>query len=174
MPLYECHCMGCDLTFEVLAPLREARHKKPCPSCGRPSPRVTSPFAIARAEGLRASAEAPAPAKTANERPACLQYPQLPLLCHMDEKSAKRAVAYAQKRGAEYDDKLATRDYLSKTRGDPPKPEEPKPAHGHTHDFKRHGRTKANAEHSHDHDHGHPHAHDHGGKSHSHAAKHDH
>ena len=42
MPLYECRCERCDLTFEVLAPLSTRMKARPCPECGRSSRRVIS------------------------------------------------------------------------------------------------------------------------------------
>src|SRR5712692_6036053 len=42
MPLYECRCERCDLTFEVLAPLSTRTRARPCPECGRSSRRVIS------------------------------------------------------------------------------------------------------------------------------------
>src|SRR5712691_4038115 len=97
MPLYEYHCLGCTLTFESLVPLNAARRSGTCPRCGRRSPRVTSAFAIAahgrQAEKAREVSAAPT-AKA--ERPLCMRYPEVPLLCHMDQKSAERFVAHVQ------------------------------------------------------------------------------
>lgn len=182
MPLYECHCLSCDLTFEVLAPVSKAKKARPCPDCGRLSERIISAFTIAsgssshRQQGKEAKQ---APGKK-TQRPLCLQYPHLPLLCHMDETAARRWVAHSQGRGAEYDDKVAKREELQKQRGVPLLP--PKPAaesHGHTHDFRRHGKMKEDAprtEHGPSHANGgdsgggkaHNHAHGHG-KSHGHS-----
>jgi putative FmdB family regulatory protein len=142
MPLYECHCLACDLTFEVLAPLREARRKKPCPDCGAPSPRVASAFAIAAAVLPTVDQEAGIPArKRKDSRPLCSQNPHLPLLCHMDEKSARRFVAHANGRGSEYDDKVAKREDIRRTRGEPAPPGDTGGhSHGHAHEFRRHAR----------------------------------
>ena len=148
MPLYECHCLGCDLTFEVLAPVSKAKKARPCPDCGRLSERIVSAFAIASGSsaGKQQTQEAKqAPAKK-NQRPLCLQYPHLPLLCHMDEKAAHRWIAHSKGRGSEFDDKMAKREELQKQRGVPLLP--PKPAadsHGHTHDFRRHAKMKEDA-----------------------------
>jgi putative FmdB family regulatory protein len=156
MPLYECHCLSCDLTFEVLAPVSRARKPQPCPGCGRLSERIVSAFAIASgssADKQQTQEAKPAPAKK-NQRPLCLQYPHLPLLCHMDEKAAHRWIAHSKGRGSEFDDKMAKREELQKQRGVVP----PKPAaasHGHSHDFRRHGKMKEDAPRT---EHGHSHA----------------
>lgn len=188
MPLYECHCLSCDLTFEVLAPVSKAKKARPCPDCGRLSERIVSAFAIASGSsaGKQQTQEAkPAPAKK-NQRPLCLQYPHLPLLCHMDEKAAHRWIAHSKGRGSEFDDKMAKREEMQKQRGVPPLT--PKPAadgHGHTHDFRRHGKMKDDAtkvEHGHSHANGgagggsaKPDGHSHGhGKSPSHEKSHGH
>lgn len=181
MPLYEYHCPSCDLTFEVLASLSEAQKKGPCPECGRRVPRVVSIFAIASGgsgepnltprRGLKHKEETAQKAakKPKDPRPLCLQYPHLPLLCHMDEKAAKRWVAHAHGRGPEYDDKMAMREELRKKRGEtPPEPGlsqaegQETPDHGdhshgqaHPHNYRRHP-----------HMHGHLHARN---KSHGHA-----
>jgi putative FmdB family regulatory protein len=150
MPLYEYHCLGCTLTFESLVPLSAARRSRTCPRCGRRSPRVTSAFAIAGRRGPSEQplhgAAAPAPKP---ERPLCMRYPEVPLLCHMDQKSAERFVAHVQGRGAQYDDTVAARVELRKKRGEPP-PEKPAaPGHVHAHDHS-HGGKQAHA-HSHRH-----------------------
>ncbi len=185
MPLYECHCLSCDLTFEVLAPVSKAKQARPCPDCGRLSERIVSAFAIASGSSAvkqQAQEAKPATAKK-NQSPLCLQYPHLPLLCHMDEKAAHRWIAHSKGRGSEFDDKMAKREELQKQRGVVP----PKPAaesHGHSHDFRRHGKMKEDAAKV-EHGHGHPHAtgggsakpdgkaHGHG-KSHSHEKSHGH
>ena len=150
MPLYEYHCLGCTLTFESLVPLNAARRSGTCPRCGRRSPRVTSAFAIA---GHRGRSEKPlhgaAAPTTKPERPLCMRYPEVPLLCHMDQKSAERFVAHVQGRGAQYDDTVAARVELRKKRGEPPPVRPAAPAHVHAHDHS-HGGTKSHA-HSHHH-----------------------
>ena len=99
MPLYEYHCPSCDLTFEVLASLSEASKKKPCPECGRRAPRIVSAFAIASSgNGHHESEAAPVAQQARDPRPPCMQYPQIPLSCHMDEPSLRRFVAHAQGR----------------------------------------------------------------------------
>ena len=143
MPLYEYHCTVCMTTFEALAAVSDARRSRPCPRCRRRAPRVTSAFAIAR------HVESPAPSASAAkpERPLCTRYPHLPLLCHMDRKSAERFVANVHGRGAEYDDRVGAREELAKKRGERPVAE-PAPAahtHGHSHGGK--------------HSHSHPHRH---------------
>ena len=53
MPIYECSCEACGITFEILAPVSEANRKRPCPRCARPSRRVVSAFAIGNAQSAR-------------------------------------------------------------------------------------------------------------------------
>ena len=136
MPLYEWECLACGLTFEELAPASDSRVERPCPSCGRPSPRVVSTFAIATAPGTRPATAAPQPGTP--KVPMCLKYPHIPLMCHMDQKTAERAVAYAYGRGAEYDDKTAAREELRNKRGEPPPPQTAAAAHSHAHNPRRH------------------------------------
>jgi hypothetical protein len=75
-----------------------------------------------------------------------MRYPEVPLLCHMDQKSAERFVAHVQGRGAQYDDHVGAREELRKTRGEP-SPAAPaavehvhggKQAHAHSHRHARH------------------------------------
>ena len=161
MPIYEWECLACEITFEDLAPLSDGRLERACPSCGRMSPRVVSAFAIA--SGAVAQPQPSAAATAAGgavKPPICLRYPHIPLLCHMDQPTAERAVAYAHGRGAEYDDKKGTREELRKKRGLPPPPPPAPPAHVHFHNPRRHqaGADAAKPEHSAPgHDHGHPH-----------------
>ena len=173
MPLYEYHCLSCDLIFEELAALSEATKKKPCPECGRKAPRTVSAFAIASGGSGHHDAEA-VPVTTAprDSRPLCMRYSGIPLSCHMDEPSLKRFVAHAKGRGAEYDDKMAKASEIRQQRGIP-EPTYAPPSHGHDHDHghernpRRHAITQTNG-------HGHGHSHSHGGKkektSHSHGA----
>jgi putative FmdB family regulatory protein len=147
MPLYEWECLACDITFEDLAPVGEGRLERACPECGRMSPRVVSTFAIAS----RAAPEQPAAdasARGAKQPPICLRYPHIPLLCHMDQPTAERAVAYAEGRGQQYEDKKGQREELRKKRGLPPDPAPAPPVHAHAHNPRRHQRVD---------DHGHPH-----------------
>jgi len=162
MPIYEWECLACDLTFEDLAPVSEGRLERACPSCGRMSPRVVSAFAIASGVPAQPQPNA-APAGGSAKSPICLRYPHIPLLCHMDQPTAERAVAYAHGRGAEYDDKKGTREELRKKRGLPPPPPPAPPAHAHSHNPRRHQGGATPADHSaagHSRDHGH--APDHG------------
>jgi len=142
MPIYECHCLSCGLTFEVLAPLSQARTAHACPDCGRPSQRIVSAFAIASAsagaERKKQNTER-APAKK-DPRPLCLQHPYLPLLCHMDETAAKRWIAHSQGRGSEFDDKQAKREELRKQRGQPAPSKPAADSHVHAHEFRRHAK----------------------------------
>ena len=175
MPIYECHCLTCDLTFEVLAPLSQARKAHDCPDCGRPSQRIVSAFAIASAsagvERKKQNTER-APVKK-DSRPLCLQHPHLPLLCHMDETAAKRWIAHSQGRGSEFDDKQAKREELRKQRGQPAPVKPAADSHGHTHEFRRHGKMNEPAHTpapTDTHTHGKANSHSHGsGKSHGHS-----
>jgi len=138
MPLYEWECLACDIRFEDLASVGEGRLEHVCPNCGRMSPRVISTFAIASGASPEPQSDAKA-AKPASgaEPPICLRYPHIPLLCHMDKPTAERAVAYAQGRGAEYDDRKGQAEEMRKKRGLPPPPP-PAPAHAHGHNPRRH------------------------------------
>ena len=126
MPIYECHCVPCALTFEAVAPVSDANRRQHCPECGRLSRRIASTFAIvsggARVRRTAAQNGAKVAVKRGNAAPLCLQYPHIPLLCHMDEGSARRWVAHYDGRGAEYDDRLEARAELRKKRGLPPGP----------------------------------------------------
>jgi len=135
MPIYECRCEACRITFEVLAPLSEANRKRPCPRCARPARRVVSAFAIGAASaGTDRDAAKPAPADghaghshhghahavngNAGRR-ARPPVPDFARLCWMDDRSAERFAAYKLGRGAEYDDKSAAKEELRKQRGQP-------------------------------------------------------
>jgi hypothetical protein len=76
-----------------------------------------------------------------------MRYPEVPLLCHMDEKSAQCFVAHVRGRGAQYDDQVGAREELRKTRGEPPAPAAVEHVHSHDHS---HGGKQAHA-HSHRH-----------------------
>jgi putative FmdB family regulatory protein len=126
MPLYECLCERCELTFEVLAPLSSSAMKsRPCPNCGRAARRIISAVAFSVEGGTRASSmfdvkqyKVPPPAR----------------LCWMDDRSAARYAAYKHGRGAEYDDKTQAREEAKKKRDEPPS----KPtlsAHKHAHSY---------------------------------------
>ncbi len=149
MPIYEWECLACEITFEDLAPISEGRLERACPSCGRMSPRVVSAFAIASGAVAQPQPSAATAAGSAAKAPICLRYPHIPLLCHMDQPTAERAVAYAHGRGAEYDDKKGTREELRKKRGLPPPPPRAPPAHAHFHNPRRHqGADAAKHDHS--------------------------
>ncbi len=139
MPIYECNCNACGITFEILARLSEANRKRPCPRCARLSPRVVSAFAIGNAGAPRADAPgdraAPAHQGLAHAHAGHAHHPIAPRgrarrptvpdfarLCWMDDRSAERFAAYKTGHGAEYDDKSAAREDLRKKRGLPPAP----------------------------------------------------
>ena len=124
MPLYECRCERCELTFEVLAPLSSSVMKsRPCPNCGRAARRIISAVAFTVEGGTRASST-----------PDVTQYkvPPPARLCWMDDRSAARYAAYKHGRGAEYDDKTQARDEAKKKRDEPPSKPAPA-AHQHAH-----------------------------------------
>jgi putative FmdB family regulatory protein len=178
MPIYEHHCLRCDVTFEVIASFTSSR-QRPCPECGKPAQRMTSTFAIASGSKATAASEAADATKAPiDPRPLCMKNPHIPLLCHMDEPSARRFIAHANGRGAEYDDKKAAREETRKQRGEAA-PKAAAPSHGHAHDFRRHA-PKGGEVGKVGHDHGHAHgakaekkAHDHAHGQ-SHAAPHAH
>jgi putative FmdB family regulatory protein len=139
MPIYECSCEACGITFEILAPVSEANRKRPCPRCARLARRVVSAFAIGNAQALAENAGAgsttPSPtdaqhshaghAHHSNAQLGRRRRPTIPdfaRLCWMDDRSAERFAAYKLGRGAEYDDKSAAREDLRKKRGHPPTP----------------------------------------------------
>jgi putative FmdB family regulatory protein len=139
MPIYECCCEACGITFEILARVSEANRKRPCPRCARPARRVVSAFAIgsawAVADVATVNSATPSPAGAkhshaghahhANAQPERRNRPKIPdfaRLCWMDDRSAERFAAYKLGRGAEYDDKSAAREDLRKKRGLPPTP----------------------------------------------------
>ena len=189
MPIYECHCPGCALTFELLAPLSRAGRRHPCPRCNRPAPRIASAFAIASGASARepkAETSAPKMPVASEPSPLCLRYPNVPMLCHMESKAAARWVARYNGRGADYDDKRGAHEELRRKRGLPPEPAPSPSAHGHGHgrNFRRHqadGAAAASADLNHGADHavnfaahektasskGHKHAHAHGDRTHS-------
>ena len=178
MPIYECRCIRCEMTFEVLARAGHANRRHPCPECGRPSRRIASTFAIVAgasngrdAKSGTAAANA-AVAKRRSGPPLCLQNPHIPLLCHMDQKSGERFVEHFNGRGDEYDDKMATREYVRKKRGLPP-PAAPPPS-GHLHVARDSPIAGAGA-HADSHDDGDSHSHNHGkARGHSQAGSHAH
>jgi len=126
MPLYECRCERCELTFEVLAPLSSSGLKsRPCPECGRAARRIISAVAFMVEDGTRASST---PDVTQ------LKVPPPARLCWMDDPSAARYAAYKHGRGAEYDDKTLARAEAKKRSAEPPsKPDAPSHQHAHSH-----------------------------------------
>jgi putative FmdB family regulatory protein len=126
MPLYECRCERCELTFEVLAPLSSSEMKsRPCPNCRRAARRIISAVAFTVEGGTRASST-----------PDVTQYkiPPPARLCWMDDRSASRYAAYKHGRGAEYDDKTQAREEAKKNRDEPPsKPASGAHQHAHSH-----------------------------------------
>jgi putative FmdB family regulatory protein len=124
MPLYECRCERCELTFEVLAPLSSSGMKsRPCPNCGRAARRIISAVAFTVEGGARSNS---VPDVTQ------LKVPPPARLCWMDDRSAARFAAYKHGRGAEYDDKTHARAEAAKKRDAPPQ-EAAAAAHPHSH-----------------------------------------
>lgn len=137
MPIYECNCEACRITFEILAPVSEANRRQPCPRCARPARRVVSAFAIGAAnagadrESPVAPGQGPAghahdghahPGRAHQGRAGRPVVPNFARLCWMDDRSAERFAAYKLGRGAEYDDKSAVSNELRKKRGLPAPP----------------------------------------------------
>jgi putative FmdB family regulatory protein len=139
MPIYECSCEVCRITFEILAPVSEANRKRPCPQCARPARRIVSAFAIGAATAVAdrtsrgTAATEPGPAEHTQQghshhghgqpgRPRRAVVPDFARLCWMDDRSAERFAAYKLGRGAEYDDKSAASEERRKQRGLPTPP----------------------------------------------------
>jgi putative FmdB family regulatory protein len=118
MPLYECRCERCDLTFEVLAPLSARMKAHPCPECGGSSRRVISAAVLGLGRTSRDNAAEFA--KLSRNDVTKLTLPPHERLCWMDDHSASRIAAYRSGRGAEYDDTIAAREELQKKRAEPP------------------------------------------------------
>lgn len=159
MPLYEYHCVACQLTFEELGSMRESNRKRVCPICSKRTPRIVSAFAIRSGAVDVHAGQQPRPTpQNQLQRPLCMRYPQVPLSCHMDEYSVKRFAAHSVGRGNEFDDKVDTAVEVSKQRGLPERKYAP-PSHGrahgpnHSHNFRRHahshGKGHSSAEEAH-------------------------
>jgi hypothetical protein len=123
---------------------------------------VVSSFAIA--SGASPEPQSAAAGTRNAQAPICLRYPHIPLLCHMDKPTAERAVAYAQGRGAEHDDRKGQAEETRKKRGLPPPPPPAPPPHAHFHNPRRHQAAAGTDTHEHS-----PaaaaHGHDHNAKS---------
>ena len=157
MPLYEYHCVACQLTFEELNSMRESNKKKACPSCGKRAPRIVSAFAISSGAVDVHAGQQPRPSpQNQHQRPLCMRYPQVPLSCHMDEYSVKRFAAHSVGRGSEFDDTTAKAAEVRKQRG-LPEPSYAPPSHGHDHthghSHKKSADSKNFRRHAHSHDH---------------------
>jgi len=118
MPIYECHCERCDLTFEALAPLSTRMKARPCPGCGRSSRRVISAASLTRSAVIRSGASGES-ADLSRGDVTKLTLPPQARLCWMDDRSASRLAAYQRGRGAEYDDTVASREELRKKQTEP-------------------------------------------------------
>jgi len=115
MPLHECFCPHCGVTFEVLASQRASAAKShPCPECGRRARRLLSTVTF----GRNGSAEPPA-RPIGRPDVTGLKVPPPAQLCWMDERSSARYAAYLHGRGAEYDDTVAARAELANKHGTP-------------------------------------------------------
>jgi putative FmdB family regulatory protein len=129
MPIYEWQCCEGHV-FEMLAPAGASKRGQRCPCCGAKAEGVISTFAI----------HGGAPISTASERATArdidvtkLKPPNFARLCGMDDYSATRLAAHKVGRGAEFDDKMATRKELRGALGEPPKKTSTgrKPKHSH-------------------------------------------
>ncbi|HVC44461.1 MAG TPA: zinc ribbon domain-containing protein [Candidatus Binataceae bacterium] len=131
MPLYECRCEPCGVTFEVLVPLSAARMRsRPCPQCARPARRIISAVSFMMGGG----SPPPGAGRSDPSRRdvTSLKVPPSARLCWMDDKSASRFAAYKHGRGAEYDDTVAARAERSAQLGLPETKNQQHP-HGHDH-----------------------------------------
>ena len=155
MPLYEYHCVACQLTFEELSSMRESNRKKACPSCGKRAPRIVSAFAISSGAVDVHAGQQPRPSpQNQHQRPLCMRYPQVPLSCHMDEYSVKRFAAHSVGRGNEFDDGAAKATEVRRQRG-LPEPSYAPPSHTHGHSHETDTDSKNFRRHAHSHAHGH-------------------
>ena len=128
MPLYEWHCASCARSFEALAALAQAKRRRACPLCGKPSARVMSAPALRVGPGAQPSEPA---APSGRSDVTKLRVPDVARPCWMDDRSAARFAAYKHGRGAEYDDVMARRAERSRQTGVVEKPN--RPHHGHSH-----------------------------------------
>jgi putative FmdB family regulatory protein len=134
MPLYECECSRCDLTFEVLAPVSESGTKSfPCPACGRRARRMLSAVTFGRpASASNAPPSEKRTAESSRSDVTKLKVPPPAQICWMDGPSSTRYAAHLHGRGAEYDETVAARMETRKQRGETAS----QPAahdHGHSH-----------------------------------------
>jgi len=131
MPLYECYCERCELTFEALAPLSAASAPShPCPRCEEQARRILSAVVFGRAAGERAEPLASKPADASRPDVTRLRVPPPAQLCWMDRPSRARYAAYVNGRGKEYDETVAARTEAAKNQ-DPPIAKAPAAAHSH-------------------------------------------
>lgn len=134
MPIYEWRCADNGHLFEVLRSVGAANRKQSCPSCGAKSERVISTFAIRGAPENPTSAERAVLSATDVTK---LKLPNYARLCGMDDYSATRIAAHKAGRGAEFDDKVATRALKRTARGESASKlaadSREKPSHTHAH-----------------------------------------
>lgn len=116
MPLYECHCERCELTFEVLASLSAATKSHPCPACGRRARRVISSVNFGRGEGIASASHEGLLGPNDVTR---LKVPPPAQICWMDQPSSARYAAHLNGRGGEYDETVAARSETRKKGGEP-------------------------------------------------------
>ncbi len=128
MPLYECYCEPCELTFEALAPLSAAgAPSHPCPRCGAAARRILSAVVF----GRRAAAEPVAPAPGGRPDVTRLRVPGPAQICWMDGPSKARYAAYLNGRGREYDEVVAARAEKARDREPSAAPAAPTSEHHH-------------------------------------------
>lgn len=133
MPLYECHCERCELTFEALAPLSAAgAPSHPCPECGEQARRILSAVVFGRSGGSASESPQPQPSNTSRPDVTKLRVPPPAQLCWMDGPSKSRYAAYLNGRGKEFDETVAARAEVAKKR-DPTPVTSLAPAASHDH-----------------------------------------
>ena|SRR5438309_184965 len=113
MPIYEWRC-GRGHVFEALVPATASSLRGRCPVCGKSAARMFSAFAIQSGATLATASERAASREVDVTK---LAVPSFARPCGMDDYSAARFAAHKLGRGAEFDDKMATRQQQDAAQG---------------------------------------------------------